>query len=272
MSDIVRRYYDDNAEREWLRLETDRVEYAITLRALQEHLAEPRRRVLDIGGGPGRYAIELARQGYDLTLADISSAELEIARARAADAGVALTDVVLCDARDLSRFADKSFDAVLMLGTMTHAMPLYHLLDAGDRAQAITEARRVLAPGGRFFAAYIVRTAVLRFWAKYDPMRVANDRHRYEEHLRTGEVRDNFGFTDVYVAHPAEITPAMEAAGFRALDLIACEGVISMIREKVNELTGDAWQTWVDLNYMLAKDPSNHGGAEHLLYVGEKPA
>ena len=43
-----------------------------------------------------------------------------------------------------------------------------------------------------------------------------------------------------------------------------------MIREKVNELTGDAWETWIDLNYAQAKDPSNHGGAEHLLYVGEK--
>jgi hypothetical protein len=43
-----------------------------------------------------------------------------------------------------------------------------------------------------------------------------------------------------------------------------------MIREKVNELTGAAWETWIDLNYQQAKDPSNHGGAEHLLYIGEK--
>jgi ubiquinone/menaquinone biosynthesis C-methylase UbiE len=266
MSETVRQYYDENAEREWLRLESDRVEFAITLRALAEYLPPPPATLLDIGGGPGRYAIELARQGYAVTLADISSSELEIARARADDAMVALHEIVTCDARDLSRFTDMSFDAVLMLG------PLYHLLDARDRATAIGEARRVLRPGGRFFAAYIVRTAIVRFWAKYDPARISDDPSRYEEHIRSGEVRDNFGFTDVYLAHPTEIAPAMEAAGFTTLDLIGCEGVISMIRDKVNELTGDAWDTWIDLNYRLAKDPSNHGGAEHLLYVGEKPA
>jgi ubiquinone/menaquinone biosynthesis C-methylase UbiE len=269
-ANVVQHYYNEHAEHEWLRLKNDRVEFAITMRALDEYLPPLPLRVLDIGGGPGRYAIELARRGYDVTLADFAATELAIARTRADEANVPL-QIVECDARDLSQFADtsrsdgKGFDAVLMMG------PLYHLLDAADRAKAIAEAMRVLVPGGRFFAAYITRTAVLRFWAKYDPARVANDRPRYEEHLRTGEVRDNFGFTDVYLAHPAEITPAMEAAGFATLDLIGCEGVISMIREKVNELQGDAWETWIDLNYALAKDPSNHGGAEHLLYVGESP-
>jgi ubiquinone/menaquinone biosynthesis C-methylase UbiE len=261
---VVRRYYDEHAEHEWSRLESDRVEYAITLRALAEYLPKPPAALLDIGGGPGRYAIELARQGYDVTLADFSASELALARNRAREAHVSL-NIFECDARDLSQFADESFDAVLMMG------PLYHLLDAGDRCTAILEAKRVLRPGGRFFAVYISRTAVLRFWAKYDPMRVADDRARYEEHLRTGEVRDNFGFTDVYVAHPGEITPVMEAAGFTTLDLVSCEGVISMIREKVNELTGDAWETWVSINYRLGRDPSNHGTAEHLLYIGEKP-
>ena len=205
--DVVRHYYNENAEHEWLRLETDRIEFAITTARARRVPAGAAATVLDIGGGPGRYAIELARRGYDVTLADFSSSELAIARERADEAGVAL-EIVECDARDLSRFADGSFDAVLMMG------PLYHLLDAADRAKAIAEAKRVLAPGGRYFAAYIVRTAVLRFWAKYDPGRIADDRARYEEHLRTGEVRDNFGFTDVYLAHPTEITPVMEQAGF----------------------------------------------------------
>jgi len=54
------------------------------------------------------------------------------------------------------------------------------------------------------------------------------------------------------------------------LDLIACEGVISMIEEKVNDLTGELWQAWVELNYRLGKDPTLHGATEHLLYVGRK--
>ena len=74
----VRAYYDADPRREWERLSAlhDRVEYAVSLRALEEHLPSAPAAVLDVGGGPGRYAIELARRGYDVTLADLSSANL----------------------------------------------------------------------------------------------------------------------------------------------------------------------------------------------------
>jgi ubiquinone/menaquinone biosynthesis C-methylase UbiE len=260
----VQRYYDENAEHEWRRLESDRTEFALTMRALQEHLPPPALDVLDIGGGPGRYAIELAVRGYSVTLADFSAAELDIARARAAEQGVALAGIERADARDLSRFADGSFDAVLMLG------PLYHLLDEDDRRRAIREAHRVLRDGGVIFAAFITRYAVLRFWAKYDPMRVAGDWDKYERQLVDGQVTENYGFTDVYTARPEEVGPFVSSLGFRTVDLIGVEGVISMIREKVDALAGDDWERWMDVNYRLAKDPSTHGITEHLLYVGRK--
>jgi len=58
--------------------------------------------------------------------------------------------------------------------------------------------------------------------------------------------------------------------GFATLDLRACEGVVSQIEERVNTLAGELWQAWVDLNYRLGRDPSVHGCAEHVLYVGRK--
>ncbi len=54
------------------------------------------------------------------------------------------------------------------------------------------------------------------------------------------------------------------------LDLVGCEGGVSLIDDGLNELTGDDWERWVDLNHRIGKDPSTHGIAEHLLYVGEK--
>jgi hypothetical protein len=69
------------------------------------------------------------------------------------------------------------------------------------------------------------------------------------------------GFTSAYFA---------DSEGFETLDFIACEGVVSMIEEKVNELTSEVFDAWVELNYKLGKDPSVHGAAEHLLYVGRK--
>ena len=54
------------------------------------------------------------------------------------------------------------------------------------------------------------------------------------------------------------------------MSVIACEGGISLIEEKVNELTGELFDDWVELNYKMGKNPTFHGAAEHLLYVGRK--
>ena len=72
-SDAVRAYYAAFGEREWTRLDNPddgAVEFAITCRTLATYLPTAAR-VLDLGGGPGRYAIWLARRGHHVVLADL---------------------------------------------------------------------------------------------------------------------------------------------------------------------------------------------------------
>src|SRR5262245_57579099 len=72
--DRVRNYYAQFGEREWLRLtnaEDGAVEFAVTCHALASYLPK-HGRILDIGGGPGRYTIWLAQRGYTVVLADLS--------------------------------------------------------------------------------------------------------------------------------------------------------------------------------------------------------
>jgi len=54
------------------------------------HLLPPTGRALDVAGGGGRHAIWLAQRGFDVKLADISSAGLTTARQRATAAGVSI--------------------------------------------------------------------------------------------------------------------------------------------------------------------------------------
>lgn len=121
--DKIEQFYDDAAPREWERLERHRMEFAITRRALADHLPPPPATILDIGGGPGRYAIALAQQGYTVTLLDLSQVQLDWARGKAVEASVELADYVHGNALDLGRFPAASFDAALLMG------PLYHLLE-----------------------------------------------------------------------------------------------------------------------------------------------
>ena len=94
-------------------------------------------RVLDIGTGPGFYAIILARRGYDVTAVDYSEGMLREAKRNAG----ALADKIRfarMDAQKLA-FADGSFDAIVTRN-LTWNLP--------DPAGAYWEWMRVLRPGG----------------------------------------------------------------------------------------------------------------------------
>jgi S-adenosylmethionine-dependent methyltransferase len=267
-TDYIERLYDGQPQREWERAERHRTEFAVTLRALDEHLPAPPARVLDCGGGPGRYAIELARQGYDVTLFDLSSACLHMAEKNAQEAGVTLAAYAHGTATDLSCFPDQSFDAVLLMG------PLYHLLEEAERLQALAEAHRVLKPGGPLLAAFITRYAPIRYVAAHEPQYPLEQPELLEMMLSTGRLspRDEQESAFVaYFAHPNEVVPLCQRAGFEVRTVLGVEGLVSMIEDGVNALSGAAWEAWVDLNHRLAEDPSLHGGVEHLLVVAHRP-
>ncbi|MHB8947303.1 MAG: class I SAM-dependent methyltransferase [Bacillota bacterium] len=261
----IESFYDKAAETEWTRLERHRTEFAVTMRALVDYLPKPPARILDVGGGPGRYAIALAGRGHQVTLLDLSANLLAAARERAAEARVTLDDYVHGNALDLTAFERDSFDAVLLMG------PLYHLLTPADRRRAVRQAARVLRPGGLLFASFISRYAPFRDVAKYEPEWLVQHAEEALKLLRTGALPSPQGFTDAHFAHPSEIRPLFRATGLPVVDLVACEGLISMIEDKINETTGEVWEAWVELNHRLGKDPSVHGAAEHLLAVARKP-
>jgi SAM-dependent methyltransferase len=73
---------------------------------------EPGMRVLDVGCGPGRHSIELARLGMQVTAVDVSAAFLEIGARDAKAAGVSVSFFEV-DARRMP-FEDE-FDAVISI-------------------------------------------------------------------------------------------------------------------------------------------------------------
>jgi ubiquinone/menaquinone biosynthesis C-methylase UbiE len=96
--------------------------------------------VLDAGGGPGRYTIELARSDYDVVLLDLVPEMLRIARREIKRARVQTRVKQLLEGSidDLSVFGDQTFDAVLCLEG-----PLNHLPNAKKRVKAASELVRV---------------------------------------------------------------------------------------------------------------------------------
>lgn len=136
-------FYDAYGDREWTRFEDGRtglVSFEIHRHYLTRFVSAGDC-VLDVGAGPGRFTIELARLGADVTVADISPVQLELNKERTQAAGVEVRDRVLADVCDLEPFDDASFDAVVCYGG-----PLSYVLERAD--DAIAELLRVTRPGG----------------------------------------------------------------------------------------------------------------------------
>jgi len=264
----VEAHYDSDPAREWERLERHRTEFAVTARVLAEHLPPPPAQILDVGSGPGRYALHLTRLGYRVVLLDLSRKSLDLALEMATREGIYLPPPVQGDATALPEDYAGQFDAVLLMG------PLYHLLDAADRLAAVREAYRVLRPGGLVFAAFITRFAPLRDVAIHSPQWIIDNPERFRQLLEEGlnPAYESSGFPDSYFARPEEIAPLMAAGGFQMLDLLGLEGIIAGHEETVNALEGEAWAAWLALNYRLGREPALYAAADHLLYVGARPA
>ncbi|MGB9724075.1 MAG: class I SAM-dependent methyltransferase, partial [Chloroflexia bacterium] len=89
------------------------------------------RSLLDAACGTGRHAIALARKGYRVVGADLSTAMLECARQNAREAGVGVS-FIQAGLGKLARHLAGPFDAVLCLG---HSLP--HLLSAAEVEAAL---------------------------------------------------------------------------------------------------------------------------------------
>ena len=146
---------------------------------------EPGERVLDIGCGWGSFAIHAARgRGVEVTGITLSEPQAELARRRAAEAGVAdRVDIRVADYRDLD---GEPFDAVASIGMVEHVCSVQ--IDAYAKQVA-----RLVRPGGRALNHGIARV-----------------RHGDPE---AGAFSERYVFPDAAPLHLSRIVTAMERAG-----------------------------------------------------------
>ena len=130
--------------------------------ALVDWLApRPGMRLLDVAGGTGDIAVRVLRrvQGRaEVTVCDMTGAMLEEGRRRAAADGLAGIDWVQGDAERLP-FAERRFDAC----TIAFGIRNVTRIEA-----ALSEAYRVLRPGGRFLCLEFSRVSVPALQWLYD--------------------------------------------------------------------------------------------------------
>ena len=260
----VERFYDDEYE-EWDRLEWHTPEFEVTKRYMEEYIpGDTPQKILDIGGGPGRYSIFLAQKGHDVTLFDLSGKNIRQAIEKAQEADVLLDSCIHGDALRLSEYLYKAeqYDVVLLMG------PLYHLMREQDREKALQEALRVLKPGGLLFASFISTYAPIQDYASglYD----FGDMDRLLAGLEDGTAQPGKNFTNSYFCGEKEAEDMMEKAGLCQLAFAGVENILCGKEELLHKLASQQQEKWLNLAWRLSQDRKLLGMSEHFLYIGRK--
>jgi ubiquinone/menaquinone biosynthesis C-methylase UbiE len=268
--ELVKRYYTELAEGEWDRLERNpyhRLEFDTTMYFLRKHMPA-RGVVLDAGGGPGRYTVELAKLGHDVVLLDLTPKMLEIARGRIEEAGVGdrVKQVLEGSAEDLSVFETGSFDAVLCLGG-----PLSHLVHGERRLNAVKELIRVAGPGAPIFASVISRLAMCMNSIVYLWPEMKDNLDLYRQYTTTGQYLGGYGFAPCHFYTPEELRGEFEGRA-QIIEMVGLEGMFSSHEERYNEVhaLGEYNELLWETHLRTCTHPSIVGVSEHFMIVCRK--
>jgi ubiquinone/menaquinone biosynthesis C-methylase UbiE len=266
---VITDYYERTPEESRLEQGAFQLEHLRTRELIERHAPPPPADVLDVGGAAGAYALWLAERGYTVHLLDAVPRLVEEARRRSAAAPRGLASCRVADARALPA-ASQSVSLVLLLG------PLYHLVDAADRATALREAARVLRPGGVLIAAGISRWAsaldglARDLYADERYMRIVEHDLRDGQHRNPTERLDYF--TTAYFHRPEELRAEVADAGFHVRGLYGVEGPAWIFPDITTRLQDHTRRTaLLHICRMLESEPSVVGCSAHLLAVGQKP-
>lgn len=264
----VAQIYNADAEREWLRLEKtpyQSIEFDVTMHYLLKHLPSTGK-ILDAGGGPGRYAIELCRRGYEVSLLDISEGCIEVARSKIQsepkDVQERLVDFIVGDVRNLTHFESNHFDAVICLD------PLSYLCDEKERRETVSNLMRITKPQGIICISVRGYFAVLRHMFEHFQENLLDA--SFDTLVKQGDILVQG--VPVHFFRANEIKELAESSGLVTVEMAGCEGLSTGLRESSNQLKEDGarWARWMEVVLKTASEPAIVDMAGHILYVGRK--
>jgi ubiquinone/menaquinone biosynthesis C-methylase UbiE len=119
----------------------------INIENLKQELPLPNKslRLLDLGGGTGKYSLIFSKLGYNVTLVDISSESLKIAREKFEKENI-LIPIINISGEELP-FENNYFDIIVMLGGVISYTPNYNKL--------LTECKRALKDNGIIYFDFV---------------------------------------------------------------------------------------------------------------------
>lgn len=269
---IIESHFDGETISEWERMENsprNRVSFHIHNHYLKKYI-KPGQTIFEIGSGPGRFSIELAKLGAKIGVADISAKQLELHEEKLKEAGY--EDAILwrkkMDVIDLCEIADSTFDAAVAYGG-----PLSYVFDLAG--EALAGLLRITKPEGYILLSVMSSLGTWKFFTApvFDEIRNLG-LPRMQKLFKDGDVTDKLAgkgthhchmfrwsqFQDLLSGHPCELIVA-SASGFMSNNLHIQE---RLEKEMENQEVWDAFLRW-ELEF--SREPGAIDMATHMIVV-----
>ena len=254
MATELEKYYNKFCEDKRLTRRHGQVEYITSMKYIHKYLEtmkEPK--ILDVGAGTGRYSVQLANEGYDVTAVELVKHNLGVLKSKGSSVkayqGTAL---------DLSRFKDDSFDLTLVFG------PMYHLYTIEDKVKALKEAKRVTRKGGVILVAYCMN--------EYSIITYGFKENNIRESIEKGKVSEDFHVLsqpeDLYdYVRVDDINRINEEAGIERIQLISADGPANYLRSTLNAMDEETFKTFIEYHLSTCERPELLGAGAHTLDI-----
>ncbi|WP_238886885.1 class I SAM-dependent methyltransferase [Clostridium sp. YIM B02551] len=253
----LEKHYNKFCEDKRLTRRHGQVEYITSMKYIHEYLENyENAKILDVGAGTGRYSVELANEGYDVTAVELVKHNLGVLKSKGSTVkayqGTAL---------DLSRFKENTFDMTLVFG------PMYHLYTFEDKVKALQEAKRVTKLGGVILVAYCMNEySVLTYGFKENNIRAS---------IENGKLSDDFHVIskpeDLYdYVRLDDINKIVDEAGLKRIKIIAADGPANYMRPTLNAMDEEAYKLFIKYHLSTCERPDLLGASAHTVDILRK--
>lgn len=251
------KYYNKFNEDKRLNSRHGQVEYITSMKYIHKYLSNmDNPKIIDIGAGSGRYSIPLVEEGYDVTAVELVKHNLRMIEQKSNKVKVYQGNAI-----NLSKFADETFDLVLLFG------PMYHLCDPESQLKALKEAKRIAKNNGIIMVAYCMNEfAVITHGFKDNNIK---------ECMKNKMLDETFHCiarpTDLYnVVRIDDIDELNKKASLERIKIITPDGPSNYIRDVLNRMDDETFNLFIEYHLSICERKELLGAAAHTLDILKK--
>lgn len=256
MNSIIEYY--NNYDEDGRLLKKNRLpEYLTTMKYIEKYLT-PNSKIIEIGAGTGRYSLELADRGYDITAVELVPHNIEIMKKKVKpNHNIKIYEGNACN---LSFIESDTYDIVLLLG------PMYHLFTDEDKHRAISEAIRVAKRGGVIYASYCNNdTCMYKMFYK----------KRILDYLDSGLIREDYHAVSspnmvFELYRKPDIDELMKSHNVKRLHFVGVDMLSYLYSNKLNMLNKREFDEYMKFLSTICEREDMVGFSIHMLDIFKK--